>query len=535
MGGTTSIPETGDHFDPAAFAEICAAMQAMGNGDLLQDPAVMQRILEDMMDTTPESFVRKSMTTGLHMDGRVFHLIEAVERHVDVGYVEAGGAPCRALDLGSGPGTMPVLMQTWWRNRVEFRCVDSSTMIEGCMEWLLQRATWRLAVLGSYGPPKGDHKEKTGTGDDGSPIRDGDLVKVVAPGLAHDGKKAVVRASETVPATSLRAFGEEKKYTAAEYRKRILEGSLRTPGIAAAEELQNLANDLLVLGEKGKASRAGEMATTGASSLGVSFDSRGFAAALLRSIRDPSDRSIVVEILDDPIPKKKKKDRKPAGCVDPGRQPNNKSRYVSVSAESLHLLERGDPEPHTAELMRYYRRKAQHNAKKSGKKYKKMKNIGDVELREAMELHEYAAALKCNFSGIFDLHEVGRAVCFAGGQGSCMLVTAICLLMQVGCMDPFLWEDVLQIADKVLLPGGVLLQYDTEKWGGFADRTRMEGYVKKKGLALEFVERSEPVDYRDDPDGRMFTLVWKKLGDENVSAEGQKQVKQHNAANAGGA
>lgn len=51
-----------------------------------------------------------------------------------------------------------------------------------------------------------------------------------------------------------------------------------------------------------------------------------------------------------------------------------------------------------------------------------------------------------------------------------------------------------------------------EKWGDFGDVEKMKDHLKQAELDLELIEREEPVDFSDDPDGRMFTLVFKKTG-----------------------
>jgi len=110
--------------------------------------------------------------------------------------------------------------------------------------------------------------------------------------------------------------------------------------------------------------------------------------------------------------------------------------------------------------------------------------------------------------------------------GQCCLVTCICLLIQKGYAVPLMWQDVMQLASQLLAPGGFLLMYDTEKWGQFAKISAMEAFVSSKSLALEFVEKSEPIDYVDDPDGRMFTVVFRKKG-KPMSGNQGKVMKTH--------
>eukprot|EP00435_Cladocopium_sp_Y103_P069818 s419_g34.t1 len=97
-------------------------------------------------------------------------------------------------------------------------------------------------------------------------------------------------------------------------------------------------------------------------------------------------------------------------------------------------------------------------------------------------------------------------------QGYCSVVVCTSLLTQVGYRQPYIWADVLQGASQILEKDGILLMYDTEKWGDFGDVEKMKDQIKKAELDLELIEREEPVDFSDDPDGRMFTLAFKKTG-----------------------
>eukprot|EP00913_Durusdinium_trenchii_P010255 g9616.t1 len=114
-------------------------------------------------------------------------------------------------------------------------------------------------------------------------------------------------------------------------------------------------------------------------------------------------------------------------------------------------------------------------------------------------------------------------------QGFCSVVLCTSLLTQVGYREPLIWTDVLQGAAQLLEEGGILLMYDTEtwsdlqigrlwymrneeKWGDFANVEKMTQQIKKAQLDLELLERQEPVDFSDDPDGRMFTVAFRKTG-----------------------
>jgi hypothetical protein len=99
----------------------------------------------------------------------------------------------------------------------------------------------------------------------------------------------------------------------------------------------------------------------------------------------------------------------------------------------------------------------------------------------------------------------------AGQYGKCALVTCTILLNSMGYRAPQAWQNVLELASTLLRPGGLLLTYDTEKWGGYANTPEMEAYIKTNALGLVLDERSEPTSW-DDDDGRMFLLIWKKVG-----------------------
>ena len=93
-------------------------------------------------------------------------------------------------------------------------------------------------------------------------------------------------------------------------------------------------------------------------------------------------------------------------------------------------------------------------------------------------------------------------------RGQCALVTCMSLLSQVGFEAPTLWQQALQAGAALLCLGGILMQYDTAKWGGFANEEVMRPFAAALGLNL--VQKAEPVDYGSHPDGRFFALVWRK-------------------------
>lgn len=94
--------------------------------------------------------------------------------------------------------------------------------------------------------------------------------------------------------------------------------------------------------------------------------------------------------------------------------------------------------------------------------------------------------------------------------GKCALVTCTIFLNCMGYRGPLAWQDVLELASKLLAVGGFLLTYDPEKWGGYANVPIMEAYVATKSLGLQLEQRNVPTAW-DTNDGRMFLLVWKRV------------------------
>jgi hypothetical protein len=94
--------------------------------------------------------------------------------------------------------------------------------------------------------------------------------------------------------------------------------------------------------------------------------------------------------------------------------------------------------------------------------------------------------------------------------GRCALVTATSILTCMGHRAPLVWQDSLEIASRLLMPGGILMQYDTVNWGDYGDVRTMLNYSVTKSLGLILEERSEPIHF-DDDDGSMILLVWIKV------------------------
>ena len=93
-------------------------------------------------------------------------------------------------------------------------------------------------------------------------------------------------------------------------------------------------------------------------------------------------------------------------------------------------------------------------------------------------------------------------------HGQAVLVSSMSLLSQVGFAQPLLWQQALEAAALLLAPGGTFMQYDTDKWGGFANEEVMQPVASRWGLTL--CGKAEPVAYRDEQDGRFYCMLWRK-------------------------
>ena len=81
-------------------------------------------------------------------------------------------------------------------------------------------------------------------------------------------------------------------------------------------------------------------------------------------------------------------------------------------------------------------------------------------------------------------------------------------LTQVGHVVPTLWQPTLKLASQLLAAGGICMQYDTDKWGGFANQAVMQQYASAHGLT--FVSKAEPIQDPGDADGRFFAVLFRK-------------------------
>jgi hypothetical protein len=95
--------------------------------------------------------------------------------------------------------------------------------------------------------------------------------------------------------------------------------------------------------------------------------------------------------------------------------------------------------------------------------------------------------------------------------GKTALVSCTYLICSVGDETPNIWQDTLELASKLLMPGGYLIQYDTVKYGGYGDENVMQKYIAKNQLGLEMEIRSEPVEDGANH-GTIFMILWRKVG-----------------------
>jgi hypothetical protein len=94
--------------------------------------------------------------------------------------------------------------------------------------------------------------------------------------------------------------------------------------------------------------------------------------------------------------------------------------------------------------------------------------------------------------------------------GKTALVSCTYLVCSVGEDTPNIWQDSLELASKLLMPGGYLIQYDTVKYGGYGDASIMQKYIAKNQLGLEMEIRSEPVEDGTNH-GTIFMILWRKV------------------------
>jgi hypothetical protein len=92
-------------------------------------------------------------------------------------------------------------------------------------------------------------------------------------------------------------------------------------------------------------------------------------------------------------------------------------------------------------------------------------------------------------------------------EGRCAVVTCTSLLTCLGYREPHIWQSCMAVAAKLLVPGGLLLQYDTSQYGQFAHLETMTKHVTKQALGLVFEERKAE-EYCGH--GDIFILVWRK-------------------------
>lgn len=109
-------------------------------------------------------------------------------------------------------------------------------------------------------------------------------------------------------------------------------------------------------------------------------------------------------------------------------------------------------------------------------------------------------------------------------RACCALVTCVHMLSRRGGTHPTLWQPSLKLASQMLVAGGIYMQYDTDKWGGFADQQAMQRFAEAHHLA--FVARAEPVPCASETDGRFFAVLFRKVepGSAPRATEGMSQA-----------
>eukprot|EP00545_Synedropsis_sp_CCMP1620_P012216 CAMPEP_0119015470 /NCGR_PEP_ID=MMETSP1176-20130426/11080_1 /TAXON_ID=265551 /ORGANISM="Synedropsis recta cf, Strain CCMP1620" /LENGTH=362 /DNA_ID=CAMNT_0006968765 /DNA_START=209 /DNA_END=1294 /DNA_ORIENTATION=+ len=90
-------------------------------------------------------------------------------------------------------------------------------------------------------------------------------------------------------------------------------------------------------------------------------------------------------------------------------------------------------------------------------------------------------------------------------KDKCALVTCINLLRAIGKDEPEAWKNVLDLASRLLLPGGHLLQYDETAtddtiWGKYGNVKAMKEYVSANSLHLRV--------HNESIDNQRVLLVW---------------------------
>jgi hypothetical protein len=94
--------------------------------------------------------------------------------------------------------------------------------------------------------------------------------------------------------------------------------------------------------------------------------------------------------------------------------------------------------------------------------------------------------------------------------GKTALVSCTYLICSVGEETTNIWQDAFELASKLLMPGGYLVQYDTVKYGGYGDESVMKKYIANNQLGFEMEIRSDPVEDGANH-GTIFMILWRKV------------------------
>jgi len=94
--------------------------------------------------------------------------------------------------------------------------------------------------------------------------------------------------------------------------------------------------------------------------------------------------------------------------------------------------------------------------------------------------------------------------------GKCALVTCTSLLTCLGYRDPTAWKDTMQLASKLLVVDGYLLQYDAIGYANFGDTSVMQAFVRDESLGLK-LEASiiPPLSWHNGRERKL--LLWQKV------------------------
>ncbi|KAL7571495.1 hypothetical protein ACA910_020915 [Epithemia clementina (nom. ined.)] len=98
--------------------------------------------------------------------------------------------------------------------------------------------------------------------------------------------------------------------------------------------------------------------------------------------------------------------------------------------------------------------------------------------------------------------------------GRCALVTCINLLTCLGYRDPTAWKDTLELASRLLVGGGYLVQYDAGGYADFGVADVMQAFSNKNSLGLQLEVSMIPPNSHHGDKKRMI-VVWQKVSSDS--------------------